>query len=177
MIKQALSIDIQNPFGNLLRERHVLIALINGKNEVILGNKPKYYPPGISRLIGGGVDKGEAYEQAAIRELQEETGILIDKSKLIPIRLFDVNATDIDGNKYHNQTAIFAVNIRDEKIKPADDIASVTTYNFVQLQNLIKKYQSFDKDLKFIDGDYEFYWEDYGKMYAPIHQAVYDYIS
>ncbi len=64
--------------------RHVMIALADHKRRFILGGKPSFFPPGISRFVGGGIDAGETPEQAAVRELSEELGIVLPDEQLLP---------------------------------------------------------------------------------------------
>ncbi len=61
-----------------------MIALADHKRRFILGGKPSFFPPGISRFVGGGIDAGETPEQAAVRELSEELGIVLPDEQLLP---------------------------------------------------------------------------------------------
>jgi NADH pyrophosphatase NudC (nudix superfamily) len=45
---------------------------------ILIGAKPGFYPSTISRLLGGGVDEGGTFEQAALRETGEERGVRVD---------------------------------------------------------------------------------------------------
>ncbi len=67
-------------FNELPLRRCVGIFLLNQDNKVWIGrriSKPHDKPDGpfIWQMPQGGIDKGEEPEQAALRELQEETGI------------------------------------------------------------------------------------------------------
>ena len=59
------------------------IALFNKDGDVWLGRRKKASGPYIWQMPQGGIDKGEKPLAAALRELQEETGIEAKRIKLI----------------------------------------------------------------------------------------------
>lgn len=64
-----------------------------------------------------------------------------------------------------------------DEISPGDDIQDVKALNSGQLANLIDRYQSFSDDFWYEGtGGYRHLWQDYGQVYGPIHQLVYDYL-
>ena len=54
MNEESIKIKISKPFGNLYRNRCVLVAAFDDSHNLLLGAKPDFYPPGIVRLLGGG---------------------------------------------------------------------------------------------------------------------------
>jgi len=62
---------------------NVGIALFNAGGQVWLGRRENTPPPWNWQLPQGGIDPGEAPETAALRELEEETGISADKVAII----------------------------------------------------------------------------------------------
>ena len=54
-----LNIEVDQAFGNLHRDRCVLIAVKDKDDKLLSGAKPGFFPPTITRLLGGGLDKGE----------------------------------------------------------------------------------------------------------------------
>ena len=65
-------------------KKDTLILLLRGENdrEIYLGRKKVGFGKGKFVGVGGGIEKGESKEQAAVRELFEETGIRINEDAL-----------------------------------------------------------------------------------------------
>jgi hypothetical protein len=61
MEQVRLDLTLHHTFGNLLRKKHVLVVIQNHSGNVLLGQKPDFYPEGICRLIGGGIEEGEDF--------------------------------------------------------------------------------------------------------------------
>src|SRR3989338_2368529 len=75
VIGKALQKDI---YGKLLTHRIVHVLIFNDKGEMALQLRSKnknFVPDHWSTSAGGHVQSGETYEQAALRECEEELGI------------------------------------------------------------------------------------------------------
>ena len=165
--KYELKVSVVKPFGNLYRKRHVLILCkdINGK--IILGGKEEY-PEGICRLLGGGVEENESYENSAVRELSEEIYVGLDPKELIPMALVDVRATD--GSKvYSMTTTLYFAQLNSDNIKAGDDVSELIRFDEKQFSDLINKFEALKDDNWYKD---EFSWRDYGKVYGFIHKTA-----
>lgn len=89
--------------GLLHREIHLWLYDKNGK--VALERRSPKADMGANLLnasVGGHLDLGEAYEAAAIRELQEEIGIKATMDEIIPIIKMRSKTTDLATKKINN---------------------------------------------------------------------------
>lgn len=96
--------------GLLHREIH--IWFITSKGEIIFQHRAKNkdtYPDKLDATVGGHVEPNISYEQTALKECKEETGIDIDLNKLVFLtkmrkRSFD-EATNLTNNTIRSQYA------------------------------------------------------------------------
>ncbi|MDE1761602.1 MAG: NUDIX hydrolase [Candidatus Micrarchaeota archaeon] len=70
-------------------EQHVVRAgaaavIEDGSGRVLIGRRGKY-PKGIWVFPGGGIEYGERSEEALVREIREETGLVIKPTRLITV--------------------------------------------------------------------------------------------
>jgi hypothetical protein len=165
-----LDIKIQKAFGNLHRKKHALIAVRDLENNILVGTKPSFYPEGISRMIGGGIDESEDECVGAARELEEELSIKAAVNELIPLLQVNVHAEDLEGEIFENSTYIYFYQLKDNKYKAADDIESIVKLSLEGLKELGDKFERLDEDNWYKGVEGTFGWEDYGKMYGPIHK-------
>lgn len=166
-------LTLSSVFDNLKRPKHVLIVLIDPNGNYLLGSKPKFYPNGIFRFAGGGVDKGESIRNAAIREFGEELGIHPNTKKLKKIAQITTTGT-YQNDTYTNDTYLFEYRLDpSEKIQAGDDIEDLVEFSPIQLKDLITKYKGLKTNDWYIeDGKQIHSWQDYGKMYGFIHQVA-----
>lgn len=94
------------------------IIVCNGK---ILLEKRKSEPErGKWSVPGGLVELGESTEQAVIREVEEETGIVVENPKLVDV--VDNIIFDEDGKiEYHFVIVDYFVRLKSGELKAADD--------------------------------------------------------
>ncbi|CAM4362276.1 NUDIX hydrolase [Nocardia ninae] len=177
MEERVLKLDVKRPFGNLFRRKCVLIAAQDSEGHILIGAKPRFYPPTISRLLGGGVDGGESFVQAALRELEEELGVKLEAGSLTPLVLFETSATDEDGNEYYNETVVFGATIGDQAYQPGDDVTHIIRMTPDEVYELGERYEQLP-DALWHNGEEGLYaWSDYAKLYGPIHKVTADKIK
>lgn len=80
----------------------VLTFIINLDSEVLLYRRINtWYQPNKLALVGGLVDKGETLEEAAVREIYEETTLKVETKDLLPITITeDLHDNTIYRNHY-----------------------------------------------------------------------------
>lgn len=124
METHTLSIDIEEAFGNLHRDRCVLIAATDQNGAVLLGEKPHFYPPSIVRLLGGGVEEKETWEEAAKREIGEEL-LGVGAVTMTPLLHIATTAQDANGREFHNETRVFHTSIHNRHYQAGSDVARI----------------------------------------------------
>lgn len=69
----------------------------NSKGEILVLRRHKNDPEGNTwGLAGGKIDPGESKEEAAVREIKEETGLDVDPSELKFVRSYHWDRDDLD---------------------------------------------------------------------------------
>ena len=118
------------------------IIIQNGK---ILLEKRKNDPGrGKWSIPGGLVELGESLEQTVIREVQEETGLVVDAPELIDV----VNQTTLDESgkvKYHFVIVDYVVKLKDGTAIAASDAAELewVLLDEVEQKDLIRSFRGF----------------------------------
>jgi 8-oxo-dGTP pyrophosphatase MutT (NUDIX family) len=85
-----------------LRHREVHLWLVTPDNEIIFQRRSAFkdtFPNLMDAAVGGHVEVGQTYEQAAIVEAEEEAGLLISPSQLKPLVMLANDAVDERLNK------------------------------------------------------------------------------
>jgi 8-oxo-dGTP pyrophosphatase MutT (NUDIX family) len=177
--KIKLNLQIEKPFGNLFRKETVLVACKTSKGTFLFGEKKGFYPDGIFRLIGGGVEESDnSLVEAAKAEVKEETGFETKISDLIELGMVDIRATDEEQKKYHHMIHLFFLKIpENEKLKANDDLTNIIELNLEQTKKLVEKYKNIPKNSRGMEGGLEFSWYDYAQVYGPVHQFVLEKIQ
>ncbi|MEM3640740.1 MAG: NUDIX hydrolase [Candidatus Bathyarchaeia archaeon] len=95
-------------------------AIITSKDKILLAKRRSEPAKGKWSIPGGLVELGENVEEAVIREVKEETGLEVEKPKLIDV----VNNISIDENgkiKYHFVILDYFVKLKGGEPKASDD--------------------------------------------------------
>src|SRR5690606_14647873 len=83
------------------------------------------FPDKLDATVGGHVDSGQTYAEAAVRECQEEVGLPVSADDLIPIKKIRKNAMDtstgMTNNVFRMQFAyLFEGGIKDLRVEPGE---------------------------------------------------------
>jgi NAD+ diphosphatase len=94
-----------------------MIVAVERGDEILLARAP-HFPPGIFSMLAGFVEPGESAEEAVVREVFEETGIVVDD-----IRYFGSQPWPFPNSLMLGFTAQYAggeIKIDDDEIEAAD---------------------------------------------------------
>jgi len=123
--------DVHNE-GHLHREIHVW--MFDQSKNIIFQKRGLHRPSAglLDATVGGHVNQGEDYLDAAIRETKEETGILIDPANLILLNKFrekdDPRERNLLGsiNNFFRNIYIYKIGIKDGQIKKEKSLPGVS---------------------------------------------------
>lgn len=96
-----------------------ILLVFNEKREILMQLRSDFKQWGFP---GGGLELGESLEDTAKRELEEETGLILDSLKLIDIMSGEETYRDYpNGDKVYDITAIYEVTKYHGKLKINDN--------------------------------------------------------
>jgi ADP-ribose pyrophosphatase YjhB (NUDIX family) len=161
---------IKEPFDNLkYRDRTILIVVQNSDSEYLLTCSNQYLK-GIVRLPGGGVNKDEKLEDAAIRELKEEMNLEINLSELTELASVKITGT-YKNYEYKHTVYLYSLYSPQNIYKAGDDVSDIVAYSEKEYMTLVEKFFVL-KDTNEINLKNTFSWEDFGKVYGFIHKVA-----
>lgn len=171
--KNSIFIDelkIDKPIGNLYRENHTLVMFQDSKNNFVMGQKTGFYPPNMSRMLGGGLKDSEDPKIAIAREIEEETKVKIASSEVFEIGRTITKAHTVEGIMYMN-VYLYGVKLKDKvEIRPSDDITDVITYDLNSLQILFENMYKLDGEFR--NDKFYYLFDDWGRIYGFIHKIA-----
>ena len=127
------------------------VLLINEQNQVFMlkthfdpevGLPPRWLIP------GGGIDSGEDTRTAALRELYEETGLVVDPNDLgEPVLVATGRWEWADGQNYHTYTdTIYELKVKDFELDTSgftqDELRDILEYRWWSLSELFASGES-----------------------------------
>lgn len=163
---------VAEPFANLrYRDRTTLILCRDGGGKYVLGTEHGFYPGGIARMIGGGIDKEEKPVEGAIREVKEEIGIDVTPEELIELAQFDITGS-FKNKKYKHVIFVYFLNSDKDDYVAGDDVSEIIRYTEEEYKELIKRFFALKPNHIYVKDNYTFSWRDYGNVYGFVHQVT-----
>lgn len=115
----------------------VAVLIIKDKRVLLVRHKvAAEHPTGVYGLPSGRISEGESEEEAAVRELQEETGLTVQKENLIqfPNNLYHATLPRKDGSFVKFSWRVFLCKDYSGDLRGADE----TDPEWVEIVNLPK---------------------------------------
>ena len=111
-------------------------AIVIKESRILLVKRGKPPGEGLWAIPGGMVELGETLQQAAEREIAEETGLCIQAGE--PVYSFDVIQRDPDGRVcYHYVVIDLKAEYVSGDLKHADDVSDAGWFDFSELDALV----------------------------------------
>ena len=146
--EQRLRSDVHK-YGFGHRAVHIFIWRIKDQQKQMLLQKraatKDSFPSCYDMSCAGHVSANDEYEESAIRELQEELGLFIDKTQLIPLFLYRIQYQKV----FHNQlfienelNQVYAYELKEDVHfqLQKEEVESVCWVNFNELESFMQNY-------------------------------------
>lgn len=160
------------PFGNLrFRDRTALILCRDEAGKLLLGREDGFYPQGIFRMIGGGIDDGEAVIDGTIREIKEELGVNVKNDELIELAEVELEGT-FHEKVYTTKIFVYYLKLTLAECVASDDVSELISCTEEEYRELIDRFFQLRDDHIYKKDDFEFSWGDYGRAYGFVHQLA-----
>ena len=127
---------------------HSVVLLFNQDNEVLLEERAD---DGYFDFPGGGIDLKETAEEAAIRELKEETGLVALELEFFKLYSGEItHYTYFNGDEIYGVDAVYICRKYDGKLCPQlEEVKSLKFYNLDHLPDKMSpRNKQIIKDLK-----------------------------
>ena len=165
---------VNQPFGNLrFRDQTALILCRDESGKLLLGREDGFYPQGIFRMIGGGIDDGEAVVDGTIREVKEELGIDVRKDELVVLAEVAVEGT-FKEKVYATKIFVYYLKVTLAECVASDDVSELISCTEAEYRELVNRFFELRDDHIYKKDDFEFSWGDYGRAYGFVHQLALD---
>lgn len=142
------------------RKRQAEVVLVlRRRNGCYLVHTKSFYPPGVYRLLTGGVKLGEDLTAAVYREAWEETGLDIQIERFLGIL---VNRFIWQGQSVTLTSFVFLVSEVGGELVPQDLDEAISGFREVSLIELLELAEQLDS----LSGR----WQDWGRFRAIAHR-------
>lgn len=140
----------------------------------LLTFRKTFYPPGVYRLLTGGINPGESVVDALRREVGEETGLPADPHRLLLAMGYRVEGAGPDPSFY---TFTFLLDEVQGTPAVVDLREQIEDFRWVETDELLRIAEGLERLREERSPDLETRWSDWGRFRAVIHRAVWEILS
>lgn len=124
-----------NKQKNILTPRAAVGAVVIKEGKILMVKRSKAPQKGKWAIPGGSVKLGETLQEAAEREIKEETGLTIEANE--PVFAFDLIEQDSAGNiLFHYVIIDLLADYIDGEVHPADDVSNAEWFGPEEIESL-----------------------------------------
>lgn len=159
-----------HPDGTGGRASEVCMVFRRPGGEVLTFRKT-FYPPGVYRLLTGGIGLGEGIAEALAREAREETGLSVDARRLLAAVGYRAGDAGPAPSTY-----TFAFLLDDARATPvAVDLQErIEDFRWVRADELPRMAEALARLGSAWSPELEGTWDDWGRFRAVIHSVVWE---
>lgn len=139
--------DIDKVHADKLLHRIVHVLIMNHAGEIALqwrSKKRSFCPQHWSTAVGGHVQSGETYEQAAIRECREELGTTIPKMKKT---FYDLYSHENQGEKF---ITTFVATYDGPFYPNPEEVDKIVFFKIEEIKSMVQRGEKFHPELLFL---------------------------
>ncbi|MGQ0550700.1 MAG: NUDIX hydrolase [Armatimonadota bacterium] len=145
--------------------------VVRRSNGQLLTFRKTFYPPGVFRLLTGGIASGERMLDAVRRESHEETGLETEVRRLLAVVAYGPERGD-SPSIFH--TVAFLLDEVGGTLGALDEREHVEAFRDIELPELLAIADQLDHlDLGYAK-ELHSRWCDWGRFRAVIHRVVWD---
>ena len=137
----------------------------------LLTMKKTLYPPGVYRLLTGGINHGEHVLDALLRETYEETGLEVTITRFLAAAAYHIGSTDTAPVFY---TFAFLLDEVGGSLGVVDEKERVEAFREVKPADLPAMADYLDGMGTDYSGEIAGDWRDWGRFRAVIHRMVWE---
>lgn len=170
-------IKIKNGLG-MLKYKHYSFVLIKQGENYILSQKKHFYPINLARILGNSLKKHESPKKSALRQLKDIISTDSDFFKNEDLQYVANLKTIVNtakGETIVNSYIYYARIPSNWNIQTKDNLCTLCYLKESNFQELILSMSELKENLQKNEVLFGFNWQDYIKVYQPIHQIALDY--
>ena len=136
--------DLREKTGHMpLVLPHAVVIIINNQNEILLEERAD---DGFFDFPGGGIDLKETAEEAAARELKEETGLIANRLELFKVYSGEItHYVHFNGDEIYGVDCVYICRDYSGELKP--QLSEVKRLFFCSLDKMPKKMSPRNKQI------------------------------